>query len=181
MWWPKQLQALLGVLATGPIGPRSSHWGGLPQIQVKHTESKKHRKEKHRNTGTGTLSLKQWNTGTGTRPSRCRHTPAAPAPDREPPPLVMKSHHTRRKGELLRKDKLIAKRISFSIYSHSWSDQLKFQKQQNSGHWSKVVGMKEVVIPTLTLDLHCFSVAFKSLNLCYWEPIFTWPSISAAT
>ena len=42
------LQALLGFLAACPIGPRSSHWGGVPQVQVglahKHRETHETRK-----------------------------------------------------------------------------------------------------------------------------------------
>ena len=47
------------------------------------------------------------NSGTGTQHFRSLHIPAAPALDQGPPPLVMKSHHMRRKGELSTVCKLI--------------------------------------------------------------------------
>ena len=83
------LQALLGFLAACPIGPRSSHWGGVPQVQVGLAH-------KHRETQ-GTR--KHGNSGTGTQRSRSPRTRAAPARGLEPPHLVMKNHLVRRKGE----------------------------------------------------------------------------------
>ena len=76
-------------------------------------------RHKNRKTETQNKTRKK-NSGTGTQHFRSLHIPAAPALDQGRPPLVMKSHHTRRKGELfvnwLRwKDKLN------NFKDHNWS------------------------------------------------------------